>query len=58
MAKAGLPTAGMFGNLSELKQRILFVLGAMLVLSLSDVIYLVSVNNLDLLCFSFNPGKA
>ncbi len=31
MAKAGVPTAGMLGNLSELKQRILFVLGAMLV---------------------------
>jgi len=31
LAKAGVPTAGMLGNLSELKQRILFVLGAMLV---------------------------
>lgn len=31
MAKVALPTAGMFGNLSELKQRILFMLGAMLV---------------------------
>jgi preprotein translocase subunit SecY len=31
VAKAGAPTAGMLGNLSELKQRILFILGAMLV---------------------------
>lgn len=31
MAKPQVPTAGMLGNLSELKQRILFVLGAMLV---------------------------
>lgn len=31
MAKPTAPSAGMLGNLSELKQRILFVLGAMLV---------------------------
>ena len=31
MARAGLASQGMFGNLSELKQRILFVLGAMVV---------------------------
>ncbi len=31
MAKPALPAPGMFGNLSELKQRILFVLGALVV---------------------------
>jgi len=31
MAKPGMPSPGMFGNLSELKQRILFVLGALVV---------------------------
>ena len=34
MAKAGLANTGMFGSLSELKQRILFMLGAMLVFRL------------------------
>ena len=34
MAKPGLPTPGMLGNLSELKQRILFLLGALLVFRL------------------------
>lgn len=34
MAKPAPPSAGLFGNLSELKQRILFALGAMLVFRL------------------------
>ena len=34
MAKPGLPSPGMLGNLSELKQRILFVLGALVVFRL------------------------
>ena len=34
MAKSNLPTPGMFGSLSELKQRILFLLGALLVFRL------------------------
>lgn len=34
MAKSGVPSPGMLGNLSELKQRILFVLGALVVFRL------------------------